>query len=166
MTRRIPVVCVALVLLVSGVTLACGSAVRSFRVPDFNDRASGARVHVRLKTGAGAISVQGTSVAGIGAAQITSGREQAIIAAQRVAFELLRMGFMVTASPSGAIMYANLTIGTVRYDALAGWIADEAILDFVDANTSDILASYRASGRFITPTVNNLSVQSYRRRAI
>jgi S1-C subfamily serine protease len=144
------------IVLACGVMVACGSAVQSFRVPDFNDRFSGTRVHVRLKTGTGAISVQGTSVAGIRATQIMPGGEQAVVAAQRIAFELLSMGFTVTASPSDAAMYADFTIATVRYDALTGWIADEALLEFVDTNTGDLLASYRASGRFITPTVNNL----------
>jgi len=70
------------IVLACGVMVACGSAVQSFRVPDFNDRFSGTRVHVRLKTGTGAISVQGTSVAGIRATQIMPGGEQAVVAAE------------------------------------------------------------------------------------
>ena len=141
-------------LLVGG--LACTSAVQSFKIPDFSNRLRRATVHVRVTTGAGATSISGSTVAGITAIQILPGGDTVLVAARRVQFELLRIGFRVMDSPSDATMYVDLTLNP-RFDPIGGWIADEAQLEFIDVNTGELLASYRAhASGLVTPSVNNL----------
>jgi len=137
-----------------GAILACSSAVQAIKAPDFSARLPVATVHVRVATRAGAISI-GEAVAGLSAIHILPGGDQVLIAAQRVEAELLFIGFMVTATPSDATMYADFAIDP-RFDPLGGWIADEAVLEFSDANTGKLLAQYRAGGGFITPSVTTL----------
>ncbi len=53
-------------------------------------------------------------------------------------------------------MYVDLTLNP-RFDPIGGWIADEAQLEFIDVNTGELLASYRAhASGLVTPSVNNL----------
>ena len=134
----------------------CGSTIRSFSLPDFSSRVRAERVIVRLITGAGAISTVTQSASAIRSAQVSSGEGQAIIAAQTLAFELLNLGFRTTDLIEEADIYVDFSIGTVRLDPLAGWIADQAILTFREPDTGTVLASYQATSRSITATVNNL----------
>ena len=44
----------------------------------------------------------------------------------------------------------------MRYDPIAGWIADQAFLEFYDANTNDFLYAIKTDARAITPIVKTL----------
>ena len=147
---------VSVMALFVGSAVACTSAVRSFKVPDFGNRVIEGSIHVRVVMGEGATSIGGSGAGGIAAIQVLQGGDAVLSAAQRVRLELLEIGFSVTDSSPRATMYADLTLSP-RYDPLGGWIADEAALEFIDASNGDLLASYRASGSgLVTPSVNNL----------
>lgn len=79
-----------------------------------------------------------------------------MLAAQDVQFQLGTAGFVPTESPSNADLIADFSIGAVRYDPLTGWIADQAFLQIRNAQNQEIVASYRANARWVTPTVGNL----------
>lgn len=92
----------------------------------------------------------------VSSANVLSPADAAQQAALSFAFELEFIGFEITNNPAQADAVVEFSIGTVRYDALAGWIADQAVARFVDAQTGESIAAYRAKTRFVTPTTNNL----------
>jgi hypothetical protein len=136
---------------------ACGSTVRSYKVPAFDSGSASRTLEVRVMTTAGAVSIQRSRMGeAVSSTQVMTGQDQALLAAQDVAFELGSMGFAVVEAPGQADLFADFSIGTVRFDPLAGWIADRAFLEFKNARTAEVLASYRSEVRWVTPTVENL----------
>lgn len=82
------------------------------------------------------------------------GEDQAEIVAQNLAFELRSLGLKLANAEESEVI-ANFSIGTVRYDPLTGWIADQAFLEFSDMSGEHIL-TVRAKTKLVTPTVDNL----------
>ncbi|HCO94686.1 MAG TPA: hypothetical protein DIU00_12175 [Phycisphaerales bacterium] len=85
-----------------------------------------------------------------------SGQDQVIMAAQDIAFSLRQIGFDTVDRTQDADMVVLFSIGTVRYDPLAGWIADRAFIEFKDTKTGSVVCSIKANVQFITPTINTL----------
>ena len=158
----------------AGIVLAgCGATIKSYTLSGRSSLRPPSKVCVILSTVSGAISVEtanvgsafgsatvqpntvlgGAVTSGIDAEHVMSGSSQALLAAQDVAFELGAMGFAVVPKKEQADIIALFSIGAVRFDPIAGWIADQAFLEFRDAHTDQIIASYRANSRFVTPTV-------------
>lgn len=119
----------------------------------------GKKIHLQILTSSGATSVSigamSSSSFVIAEGHSMSGERQAEIAAQNLAFELRSLGFNLTNSPEDSDVIANFSIGTIRYDSLAGWIADQAFLEFNDITGNHIL-TVLAKARFVTPTVENI----------
>ena len=119
----------------------------------------GKKIHLQLVTSSGAISVSlgamTSSSSVIAEGNAMSGEKQAEIAAQNLAFELRSLGLKLTNSSEDSEVVANFSIGTIRYDPIAGWIADQAFLEFYDSSGQHIL-TVRAQAKFITPTVKNI----------
>ena len=78
------------------------------------------------------------------------------MAAQDIAFALRDQGFETVDDPEQADMIALFSIGTVRYDPLAGWIADRAFLQFKESKTGSMIVSIKADAQVVTPTVSTL----------
>jgi len=97
-------------------------------------------------------NTQTTAIAG---GSTMSGLEQAQISVQKMKFELAKIGFVVVNEPDQADALVDFNIGAVRFDPLAGWIADEASVVFLN-NKGETLAHSIADTRFITPTTNSV----------
>lgn len=50
----------------------------------------------------------------------------------------------------------EFNIGSIRFDPIGGWIADQAILRIRDAKSQETVCIYQAKTIFITPSVDNL----------
>lgn len=119
----------------------------------------GKKINLQLITSSGAISISAGTLSS-GSSVITggstmSGEKQAKIVAQDLAFELRSLGLNLTNSPKDSEVLAKFYIGTIRYDPLVGWIADQAFLEFFDSSEQHIL-TVKAKAKFITPTVENI----------
>jgi hypothetical protein len=171
-----------LVLALSLVSLACGASVRSTLPAEPAAALTGTRrVFVALGTAGAGISseiVGMGSAASAGSAEVTSpgsaaaagstissgvsstsvksGAPHAELALQRLQHELIGMGFVLVDDPAQADLIAEFSIATIRYDPLVGWIADEANLVFRESGTRQIVASFHADTRWITPRVGTL----------
>jgi hypothetical protein len=130
-----------------------------------------------LQTATGAVSVQSASFgaglgiakeinpstvlvpsvsSSVGASHAMSGGDQSLLIAQGLAFDLESLGFEIVNESTEAEILALFSIGTVRFDPITGWIADQAFLTLKEAKTGNTLCSFRADVRFITPTVKTL----------
>ena len=165
-----------LMLLMSFLT-GCGAAIRC------NIKAQGIqlrqynKMYLVLQTVSGAISVQSTNLgagfgvattinpstdvlstvgSSIGTSHAMSGRDQAILVAQSLAFELNSLGFQMVDSAADADIVALFSIGSVRNDPIVGWIADQAFITFKNAKTNETICTFRADCRFITPTTRTI----------
>jgi hypothetical protein len=158
-------------------TLAgCGATVHSTLVKRDAHLGDFKKIHLSIATAGGAVSVTGAGM-GSGSASVTgtpsgisgtgvgsslsvthamSGNDQVIMAAQDIAFALDEMGFDTVEKVEDADMVALFSIGTVRYDPLAGWIADRAFLQFKDQRSGKTVLSIKADGQLITPTVGTI----------
>ena len=96
------------------------------------------------------------SITGLTSAHSMSGNEHALQAIEGLQFELANIGFDFVSNENQADAVIEFSIGTIRYDPIAGWIADQATLKFRDIRTGKILVHVRAKPKFITPTVNNI----------
>jgi hypothetical protein len=154
----------------------CGATIHSQLVKKDSRLSDYKKVHLMIATAGGSISVtdtgmgsgfatanqtpSGTSVGGVGSAlsvsHAMSGNDQIIMAAQDVAFALRDLGFETVDKPEEADAIALFSIGTVRYDPLAGWIADRAFLQFKESKTGTMVVSIKADGQLITPTIGTL----------
>lgn len=119
----------------------------------------GKKINLQLITSSGAISISagamGSSLSVIAGGSAMSGEKQAEIIAQDLAFELRALGLNLTNSQEDSEVIAKFSIGTIRYDPLAGWIADQAFLEFYDSSGQHIL-TVRVKAKFVTPTVENI----------
>ena len=138
--------------------LGCGSAskITSSQSPS---NLIGKKIHLQILTSSGATSVS-IGAMSLSSSVIAGGHSmsvdwQAEIAAQNLAFELRSLGLNLTNSPEDSDVIANFSIGTIRYDPITGWIADQAFLEFNDITGNHIL-TVRAKARFVTPTVDNI----------
>ena len=164
--------CGVMPLLAITLLAGCGTTVSSqffakdSRLQDYK------RLHLMLQTTGESVSVTGAGLAsaaaissrsitsGLGSAvsvsHAMSGNDQTVLAAQDVAFRLRDLGFDTVEDIESADAIVLFSIGTVRFDPFAGWIADRAFLEFKDAKTGKLICSVRADTQFITPTVNSL----------
>ncbi len=111
---------------------------------------------VNLVSSSGSISVSTATLNNIGSGQIMSGEKQSLLALESLQFELMSIGFNFVSEENQADAIVDFSIGAIRYDPLAGWIADQAFVKFKDSESGEILAFYRAKSQAITPTVNNI----------
>jgi hypothetical protein len=111
---------------------------------------------INLMSSSGSISLTTTTLGQIDSAQMTDGEKQAVLALESLHFELMSMGFNLVSDENQAEAIVEFSIGAIRNDPIAGWIADQAFVRFRDKKTGQILAFYRAKSQAITPTVNNI----------
>ena len=135
---------------------SCGSSVQhvkarpDVRLRDYN------KLIAYLTSASGSVSASTATLGKIGSAQISSGASQGVRALESLQFELMAIGFNFVSSENEANAIVEFTIGDIRYDPLAGWIADQALVKFKNAKTGEVLAFFRANSQFITPTVDNI----------
>lgn len=153
MSRLLCVAVMALSALLSG----CSVTVRSFIKPGASAKLEPySRIYVALGASSGAVSAHGATGYGISSSAISNGASQAEMALEQLKNELLLSGFDVQAEPSSADAIASFSIGEIRFDPLAGWIADQALLVIRDARTSATVASFAAEDNGITATTSAL----------
>jgi hypothetical protein len=153
-----------------GATMKSQLLLKDVRLGDYRS------VHLKIATAGGSLSFSGAnlgsgfatanstpygvSASGIGTTLSSShamtGNDQIIMAAQDIEFALRELGFETVDSPDKADIVALFSIGTVRYDPLAGWIADRAFLQFKESASGSLVVSIKADGQLITPTVSTL----------
>lgn len=109
-----------------------------------------------LLTASGSQSISTASLGKINTAQLMSGEQQSVRALESLQFELMSVGFNFVTDERQADAIVEFSIGDIRYDPLAGWIADQALVKFMDRKTGTVLAFFRANSKLITPTVNNI----------
>lgn len=112
-------------------------------------------VAIVLTDATGGTSVSGAVSGGIASGHLLEGEGQAAQALNSLKFEMAALGFRLVADPAEAQLVGEFSIGQIRYDALAGWIADQAMLVLKDP-AGNAVALFRAKAGAITPTVNNL----------
>lgn len=144
----------SLLIIISG----CGSATK-ITTSQSPGIINGKKIHLQLLTSSGVFSISQGDMSSRSSA-ITSdsdNREEkhALLVAHNLAFELRLLGLNLTNSPEDSEVIANFSIGTIRYDPLAGWIADQAFLEFQDSSGQHIL-TVRAKAKLVTPTVENI----------
>lgn len=88
--------------------------------------------------------------------QIMNGSSQVQMAAESLSFECEKLGFSVVSISENPDLLLELSIGSIRFDPLVGWIADQANIKLRDANSKQLVASFQAKAGFITPTVDNM----------
>ena len=86
----------------------------------------------------------------------SSNNDQVLLALEGLKFELSKIGFSVVEDKSVSDAIVEFQVGTIRFDPLVGWIADEAFINFIDTKNRNKIKVYYGSGRFITPTVKNI----------
>ena len=116
------------------------------------------RITLALMDVTGSKSVSGVAVYGIASGHLMNGEDQAAQALNSMQFELATIGFQIVDSQSEAQLFGEFSIGQIRYDPIAGWIADQAMLILKDT-AGNIVAMFRAKSSGVTPTVNNLISQ-------
>jgi hypothetical protein len=85
-----------------------------------------------------------------------SRQRQVAAAANRLAASLAAQGFELVDRGNNPAAVASLEIDSVRFDPLAGWIADRASLSFRALPAGTEVARYEASGTLLTPTLDRL----------
>lgn len=154
----------------------CGSSVQTFRQPDAKRLSQYGGILLTIETTSGSVTTSGgqlgnsttniqtanssintsTNTSSMSSSHVMSGEKQAFLAGQDVAFRMSSIGLNMVENENQADVIAAFSIGTVRYDPLAGWIADQAFLKFKDRATGKIILTSKATAEFITPTVENL----------
>lgn len=147
-----PAPMVLLLLALSGCTAAVQQAGPN---PDIRLREY-PNLHLVFGASSGSVSVNSVSDGNVSAAHLSSGEQHAVQALESLQFELIALGFNIVPDPARADAIANFSIGGVRYDPIAGWIADQAVLTFKDPRSGGVLAAFRAKSQFVTPTVENI----------
>lgn len=111
-----------------------------------------------ILNGAGTQSINNTSLFEnkLVQTQVMDGSSQVQMAGETLAFECEKLGFCVVPATENPDLIFEFNIGSIRFDAMAGWIADQAILRLRDAKSKELVATYQAKGSIITPTVENI----------
>ena len=84
------------------------------------------------------------------------GSTQDVMAYESLQFELMNIGFNIISDTTKIDAIVDFSIGQIRFDPIAGWIADQGNVKFTDYKTGEILAIVRAEVKFVTPTVKNI----------
>lgn len=87
---------------------------------------------------------------------LMDGNPQVQMASDSFAFECARLGFQVVSCRDNPDLLIEFSIGSIRFDPVAGWIADQAIVKLIDSKSNQVVAQYQAKSGFITPTVENI----------
>lgn len=97
-----------------------------------------------------------------------AGADQATFALRQLQNRLVRFGFRIVQSASDADLIGTFSIGTIRRDPLAGWIADQADLVLTNPITGELVGTISASPEVVTPTVAALveSIAASTRKAL
>jgi hypothetical protein len=141
---------------ISLVMVSCGvSAKRNIYEPNTKLRDYNI-VAVEMVSESGSISISSGSIGSLRNDQILEGNEQEKMALQLLQIELMNIGFEVVSDTAKAKAIIEFSIGSIRYDALAGWIADQAIAIFKEKSDGKIIGAFTAKGRMITATINSL----------
>ncbi len=149
--RRRPLIPLALV-----ATLGCGASVQSV-VPSPETRLRDyAPMFVALLTASGGLALSGGQLGALVGGTLSDGEREAVRALESFKFELMAGGVTVIADSTKAGSIVEFSIGSIRYDPLAGWIADQALAKVRRVGTGEVIAFYRANAQAITPTVNKL----------
>ena len=139
------------------VVAACGASVTALKPESGNDRLRNFnRLYITTVAMSGSDSMDLASGGGLISAGGKHGESQIPFAVERLAFELRRLGFDVVSDRRSADAIAEFSIGSIRYDPISGWIADEASLVVRAADDDRVLASAFAETRWITPTVRTV----------
>ncbi len=86
------------------------------------------------------------------------GEGQAAQALNSLQFEMAALGFQLVGTLGEAQLVGEFSVGQIRFDPLAGWVADQAMLVLKEP-AGNTVALFRAKSSGITPTVNNLVSQ-------
>lgn len=138
------------------IVLSCSSSVEqrisepNLRLRNYNN------IVLNLVNLSGGVSLSTATLGEINSAQIMSGNSQGRMALESLQFELMGIGFNFVSDVNQAAVIVEFTIGTIRFDPIAGWIADQAFVKFIDKSSGKVLAFYSAKAQFITPTVTNI----------
>jgi len=156
---RARVVCVIVAISFGVLFSGCAAKVQSVRTDSSAPLRQSRRLMLVLTDATGSISVSGAAVAGIASGQLMKGEGQATQALNSLQFELAAIGFQMVGNLSEAQLVGEFSIGQIRHDPLAGWIADQAMLVLKDRTTGNTVALFRAKHGMATPTVNSLVSQ-------
>lgn len=106
-----------------------------------------------LPNARGGLSLVGVS--GMGTAGNRPGSDVELVrrAAEVGRFELQKIGFTVITDSTAAKAVAELTMGSVRFDPAAGWVASDAILRFRRVGSNEEIARFQARNEYVTPDV-------------
>jgi hypothetical protein len=148
------------ILLICLFIVSCGSSVQTVTGSNNSSKLSDYNIFLELKNSTGGTSVSGgamgsSNVAIVGGSKY-DGNSQTVQVFETIKFELLLKGIKIVSNSSDADAIGEFSIGQVRYDPLAGWIADQAFLIIREKDSGSIILAARAESNFITPTVKNL----------
>jgi hypothetical protein len=138
---------------------ACTPSVQSVRTDPNIRLREYTKLYLVLAGSTGSTSVSGGVAGNLGSAQVMDGTGQATLALTSLQFDLASLGFQVVADRYQAELVGEFSIGQIRYDPLAGWIADQAMLNLKDASSDAVVAMFRSQSGMITPTVSSLVSQ-------
>ena len=138
------------------ILLSCTASVQRTKLFPSLKLRSYNNIIINLLNASGDISANTVNIGRINSAQMMDGEKQAVLALESMQFELMAIGFKFVLEENKADAIVEFSIGSIRYDPLADWIADQAFVKFKDVKTGQILAFYRAKVQFVTPTVNNI----------
>lgn len=155
---------------ITGCITGCSSSIQSRAINKELQLKDYKTVYIGLFTAGSAISQSGVGslstyengsnifASSVQSGQTMIGNEQVIMALQDIGYAMRGMGFetFVESKADSVDLIALFSIGTVRYDPLAGWIADRALLRIIERKTEKTLVEIKAETQFITPTVKNL----------
>lgn len=136
----------------------CAATVQSVRPAPGVQLRQYRRLTLMLTDATGSASVSGAAAGGIASGHLMRGEGQAAQALNSLQFEMAAIGFQMESRASEAQLVGEFSIGQIRYDPVAGWIADQAVLVLKDP-AGNTVAMFRAKTRGITPTVNSLVSQ-------
>lgn len=150
----LPVVAIALAALGSG----CAATIQSVRTDPSVQLRQYRRLALVLTDATGSTSVLGAAAGGIASGQVMKGEGQAAQALNSLQFEMAALGFQLVGTLGEAQLVGEFSVGQIRFDPLAGWVADQAMLVLKEP-AGNTVALFRAKSSGITPTVNNLVSQ-------
>lgn len=147
-----------LVMLFSNFLFGCASSIKSQNIREVKLRDYRSIYVEHVPLGRYAVSVSSIGVGGgkkgvVGAltsSHAMSGEDQSVMASQDLEFALREIGFHVVNDPGEADAIVIFSIGTVRRDPVAGWIADRAVLSFNDVFTGEGLFVAHSRSSWVT----------------
>ena len=146
---------IVLIILVISLISCTASVQRTILSPNLRLRNYN-NIIINLVTSSGSLSISTTTLGKIDSGHLMEGEKQGLLALESLQFEMMSIGFNFVSEENQADAIVDFSIGSIRYDPLAGWIADQAFVKFKDRKTGQVIAFYRAQSQVVTPTVNNI----------